>query len=223
LEDFSLANDLAAQNPDKLKAMQDLFMAEAEKYHVLPIDDRVLERTNAALVGRPTLLGDRTSVSYFEGMKAMGVDIFIDLRNKGYSITADVDVNANGNGVIVCQGGRFGGLSLYLKNGKPAFTYNYLGLESTDVMAPQPLKAGKYQIVYNFKYDGGGPGKGGIGTITVNGNKVAEKRIERTQPGLFSVDDLADVGIDDGTWVADYGADSKFNGKIGKVTIEQKK
>jgi arylsulfatase len=156
-------------------------------------------------------------------MKAMGVDIFIDLRNKGYSITADVDVNANGNGVIVCQGGRFGGLSLYLKNGKPAFTYNYLGLESTDVMAPQPLKAGKYQIVYNFKYDGGGPGKGGIGTITVNGNKVAEKRIERTQPGLFSVDDLADVGIDDGTWVADYGADSKFNGKIGKVTIEQKK
>ena len=223
LEDFSLANDLAAQNPDKLKAMQDLFMAEAEKYHVLPIDDRVLERTNAALVGRPTLLGDRTSVSYFEGMKAMGVDIFIDLRNTAYTITADVEVKANSNGVIVCQGGRFGGLSLYVKNGKPAFTYNYLGLESTDVMASQPLQPGKYQIVYDFKYDGGGPGKGGIGTITVNGSKVVEKRIERTQPGIFSVDDLADVGIDEGTHVADYGASSEFNGKISNVTIERKK
>jgi arylsulfatase A-like enzyme len=222
-EDFSLANDLAAENPDKLKALQDLFMAEAEKYHVLPIDDRRLERTNALLMGRPVLLGDRTSVSYFAGMKAMGVDVFIDLRNTAYTITADVEVKANGNGVIVCQGGRFGGLSLYIKNGKPAFTYNYLGMESTDVMAPQPLKAGKYQIVYDFKYDGGGPGKGGIGTITVDGNKVVEKRIERTQPGLFSVDDLADVGVDDGTWVADYGTSSAFNGKIGKVTIEQKK
>ena len=153
----------------------------------------------------------------------MGVDIFIDLRNTAYTITADVEVKANGNGVIVCQGGRFGGLSLYVKNGKPAFTYNYLGLESTDIMASQPLKPGKYQIVYDFKYDGGGPGKGGIGTITVNGNKVVEKRIERTQPGIFSVDDLADVGIDEGTHVADYGASSKFNGKINNVTIERKK
>ncbi len=222
-EDFSLANDLAANDPEKLKEMQDLFMAEAEKYHVLPIDDRVLERTNAALVGRPVLLGDRTSVTYYQGMKALGVDIFIDLRSIAYAITADVVVKANGNGVIVCQGGRFGGLSLYLKNGKPAFTYNYLGMESTDVMASQPLKPGKYEIVYDFKYDGGGPGKGGIGTITIDGNKVAEKRIERTQPGIFSVDDLADIGVDDGTWVANYGTSSEFNGEIGKVTIEQKK
>ncbi len=164
-EDFSLANDLAAQNADKLKAMQDLFMKEAEKYHVLPLDDRLLERTNAALMGRPTVMGDRTSVTYGEGMKGMGVDIFIDLRNTSYTITADVEVKANGNGVIVCQGGRFGGLSFYMKNGKPAFTYNYLGLESMNVMAPQALKAGKYQLVYDFKYDGGGPGKGGLATI----------------------------------------------------------
>lgn len=222
-EDFSLANDLSAQNPDKLMAMQDLFMAEAEKYHVLPIDDRVVERTDAVLAGRPVLMGDRTSVTYYEGMKGMGVDIFIDLKNMPYTITADVEVKASGNGVIVCQGGRFGGLSLYMKNGKPAFTYNYLGMESTDVMASQPLKPGKYQIVYDFNYDGGGPGKGGTGTITVDGNKVAEKRIERTQANFFSVDDLADVGVDDGTWVADYGTSSKFNGKIGKVTIEQRK
>ena len=222
-EDFSLSNDLASQDPEKLKAMQELFMAEAEKYHVLPIDDRLMERTSAALVGRPTVLGDRTCMTLGEGMKGMGVDVFLDLRNKSYTITADVEVKTAGNGVIVCQGGRFGGLSFYLKNGKPAFSYNFLGMESTHIMASQVLKPGKYQLVYDFKYDGGGPGKGGIGTITVNGSKAAEGRIARTQPGIFSVDDLADVGVDDGTWVADYGASAKFNGKIGKVTLEQKK
>jgi len=195
-------------------------MKEAEKYHVLPIDDRLMIRTNAKAVGRPVLLGDRTSVSYFEGMRGMGVDIFIDLRNTSYIINADVEVSANGNGVIVCQGGRFGGLALYLKNGKPEFTYNFLGLESTSITSSQSLQPGKYKIVYDFKYDGGGNGKGGVGTITVNGNKVAEVKLMRTQPGIFSVDDLADVGIDDGTWVADYGSSSKFNGKINKVNIE---
>jgi arylsulfatase len=222
-EDFSLANDLSAQHPDKLKDMQGLFMEEAEKFHVLPIDDRLLERTNAALMGRPTVLGDRNSVTLGEGMKGMGVDIFIDLRSTAYTITAEVAVNANGNGVIVCQGGRFGGLSFYMRNGKPAFSYNYLGLESTQIISSQALTVGKYQLVYDFKYDGGGMGKGGIGIITVNGKKVAEKRIEKTQPGIFSVDDLADVGTDDGTHVADYGASAKFSGKIASVTIERKK
>jgi hypothetical protein len=136
---------------------------------------------------------------------------------------ADVEIGANGNGVIVCQGGRFGGLSFYIKNGKPSFTYNFLGLESTTITASQALKPGKYTLVYDFKYDGGGPGKGGIGTLLVNGNKVGEGRINRTQPGIFSVDDLADVGLDEGTPVADYGMSSKFNGKLNTVTIEQKK
>ena len=145
-EDFSLSNDLAAQNPEKLKEMQALFMKEAEKYHVLPLDDRLLERTNAELMGRPTVMGNRTSVTYGEGMKGMGVDIFIDLRNKSYTITAEVAVDANGNGVMVCQGGRFGGLSFYIKNGKPAFTYNYLGMESTDIIAGQALKPGNYLL-----------------------------------------------------------------------------
>lgn len=219
-EDFSLARDVAAQNQEKLTALQDLFMKEAEKYHVLPLDDRLLIRTDAKAVGRPVLLGDRTSVTYYEGMKAMGVDIFIDLRNISYKITADVEISENGNGVILCQGGRFGGLSLYVKDGKPAFTYNFLGLESTQIIADQPLKPGKYSVVFNFTYDGGGPGKGGTGTISVNGDKVAEKLLTRTQPGIFSVDDLADIGIDEGTPVADYGASSKFNGTIGKVTVE---
>ena len=222
-EDFSLANDLSAINPDKLKDMQTEFMKEAEKYHVLPLDDRLLERTNAELMGRPTVMGNRTKVTYGEGMKGMGVDVFIDLRNKSYTITAEVAIDANGNGVIVCQGGRFGGLSFYLKNGKPAFTYNYLGLESTDIIAPEALKPGNHKLVYDFKYDGGGMGKGGVGAITVNGKKVVEKRIEKTQPGIFSVDDLADIGIDEGTRVADYGSSSKFTGKIEYVTMEQKK
>ena len=222
-EDFSLANDLASQNPDKLKTMQDLFMKEAEEYHALPIDDRSLERMNATAMGRPTLMEGRTSVTYGEGMKGMGIDIFIDLRNTAYTMTADLEVGANGNGVIVCQGGRFGGLTFYVKSGKPAFTYNFMGLESTTIAAPQALKPGKYTVMYDFKYDGGGPGKGGVGTISVNGNKVAEGRINRTQPGIFSVDDMADVGMDEGTMVANYGGPSKFNGKLNKVTIEQKK
>ncbi len=222
-EDFSLANDLSAMNPDKLKEMQGLFMEEAEKYHVLPLDDRLLERTNAEMMGRPTVMGARNTVTYGEGMKGMGVDVFIDLRNTAYTITSEVAVNANGNGVIVCQGGRFGGLSFYLKNGKPAFSYNYLGMESTQIIAAEALKPGNYILVYDFAYDGGGLGKGGVGTISVNGKKVAEKRIEKTQPGIFSVDDLADVGIDDGTHVADYGSSSKFSGKINYVTIERRK
>jgi len=220
-KDFSLTNDLASKNGDKLKTMQDLFMQEAEKFHVLPIDDRLLERTNAELMGRPTVMGNRNTITYGEGMKGMGVDIFIDLRGKSYTITSEVSVNAKGNGVIVCQGGRFGGLSFYIKEGKPSFTYNYLGMQSFDVVSDLVLKPGNYKLVFEFKSDGG-LGKGGIGTITVNDKKVVEKRIEKTQPGIFSVDDLADIGVDHGTHVADYGASSKFNGKIEYVTIEKK-
>ncbi|MCC6413653.1 MAG: arylsulfatase [Saprospiraceae bacterium] len=223
LEDFSLSNNVAAKYPEKLKEMQGLFVKQAIMYHVLPIDDRTLERTNAALMGRPTIMEGRNTMTLGEGMKGMGVDIFIDLRNTAYTITADVEIGDKGNGVIVCQGGRFGGLSFYIKDGKPAFSYNYLGLQSYHVMASKPLKAGKYKLVYDFKYDGGGMGKGGVGTITANGGKVAEARLEKTQPGIFSVDDLADVGLDEGTSVADYGASSKFNGKINKVVIQVKK
>jgi arylsulfatase len=222
-EDFSLSNNVAAQNADKLKELQDLFMKEAERFHVLPIDDRLLERTVAKAVGRPTLMGERTSVTLGEGMKGMAVDVFIDTRGTSYTITADVDVNANGNGVIVCQGGRFGGFSFYVKNGKPMFTYNFLGLESYTVASAQALKPGKHTLVYDFKWDGGNPFAGGTGTITVDGTKSGENKIGKTQPGIFSVDDLADVGTDDGTHVADYGKSSKFNGKLGKVKIETHK
>jgi len=221
-EDFSLANNIASQNPAKLKELQDLFMKEGEKYHVLPIDDRLFERTNAKLVGRPTVMGDRTSLTLGEGMRGMGVDIFIDTRNTSYTISSDIDVKANSNGVMVCQGGKFGGFSFYLKNGKPKFTYNFLGLQSYNIVSSQTLKPGKHNVVYSFSYDGGGMGKGGTGIITIDGAKVAEGRIEKTQPGIFSVDDLADVGTDEGTWVTDYGSAAHFTGHLNKVTIDTK-
>lgn len=222
-EDFSLSKDLSSTQPEMLKTLQALFMKEAEKYHVLPLDDRLLERTNAALMGRPTVMGDRKSVTYGEGMKGMGVDIFIDLRNVSYTIDADVTVAENGKGVIVAQGGRFGGLSFYLQDGKPMFSYNYLGLQSFHVAGDKPLSPGKYQLRYEFAYDGGGMGKGGMGTIFVNGQKYAEARIGRTQAGIFSVDDLADIGLDEGTPVGSYPVPFKFKGKIDKVKIDVKK
>jgi len=219
-EDFSLSTDVASQNTDKLKELQALFMSEAEKYHVLPIDDRLLIRTDAKAVGRPDVMGERTSITYGEGMKGMAVDIFINTRNTSYTMTADVEVAANGNGVIVCQGGRFGGFSFYIKGGKPMFTYNYLGLESYTVSSTMAFKPGKHTIVYDFKYDGGGPGKGGVGSFTIDGTKFGEGRIDKTQPGIFSVDDLADVGTDDGTPVANYGGSAHFNGHLENITIE---
>jgi arylsulfatase A-like enzyme len=219
-DDFSLSSNLASSNADKLKELQDVFMKEGEKYHVLPVDDRLAERLDAKSVGRPTVMDGRNSVTFGEGMKGMGVDIFISTRNTSYTITADVEVTTNTNGVMVCQGGRFGGFSFYLKNGKPTFTYNYLGLESYTVAGSRPLKPGKHKLVYDFKYDGGGPGKGGTGSLMVDGAKAGEGRIAKTQPGIFSVDDLADIGTDDGTSVANYGGSAKFDGKLERVRIE---
>lgn len=218
--DFSLANNLAAQHPDKLEELQKKFLVEAEKYHVLPIDDRVLERTNAAAVGRPTVMEGRNKMVLHEGMVALGTDIFIDLRNKSYKITAKIDVPAAANGSLICQGGRFGGLSLLMREGRPAFAYNFLGLESTVIQADKVIPAGKHTLVYEFAYAGGGMGKGGVGTLTVDGVKIGEGELKRTQPGIFSVDDLADVGVDLGTPVTDYGRGSKFTGKIEEIVVE---
>jgi arylsulfatase len=223
--DFSLANDLVAKNPAKLKEMQDLFMKEAVKYRVLPIDDRLMERLNAKLVGRPDLIGDRTSLTLHAGMKGMSENVFPNIKNRSLTITADVEVPQGGaDGVVLAQGGRFGGWSLYFKDGRPVYTYNFLGLQRFNVGATQAVPAGKATVRFDFAYDGGGPGKGGLGTIFVNGTKVAEARIERTQPGIFSADETADVGEDDATPVTDdYKAyDNKFTGKILKVTVDLK-
>jgi arylsulfatase len=224
--DFSLANDLAKTNPAKLKEMQDLFLKEAEKYRVLPIDDRSIERVNAALVGRPDLMAGRTSLTVYEGMIGMSENVFINTKNSSHTITAEVEIpKGAANGAILAQAGRFGGWSLYLKNGKPTYTYNFLGLTRFTVASPTPIPPGKATIRYEFAYDGGGLAKGGMGTIFVDGRKVAEGRIERTQPMIFSADEGADVGEDGETPVVeDYGipAPYKFTGKIAKVTIDLK-
>jgi arylsulfatase len=222
--DFSLANDLAVKYPEKLKEMQALFIKEAEKNNVLPIDDRIFERMIASMVGRPDLMGGRTSLTLAEGMTGMMENVFINVKNKSKTITAEVEVPASGaNGAILAQGGRFGGWALYVKDGIPAYDYNFLGLKQYSVSAAKSLAAGKATIKFDFAYDGGGLGKGGTGTLFVNGEKVAEGRIEHTQPWIFSADETADVGIDLGTPVVEaIGAEakSKFTGKIYKVAID---
>jgi len=222
-EDFSSANDLAAKNPEKLNELQELFLKEAVKNQVLPIDDRALERTNATLVGRPDLMAGRTSLTVFEGMTGMTENVFINTKNRSHSITAEVQVPEGGaNGVILAQAGRFGGFSLYLKDGKPTYAYNFLGLQTNKVASAKAVPAGKATIRFEFTYDGGGLGKGGTGTILVNGEKVAEGRIERTQAMAFSADEGADVGLDGETPVTDdyQPGHNKFTGKIHKVTVE---
>jgi len=224
-KDFSLVNDLAAANPAKLKELQDLFIQEAIKYRALPIDDRTVERVNAAIAGRPDLMGDRTSLTLSEGMDSMSENVFINIKNRSHSITADVEIPKDGaNGVILAQGGRFGGWSLYLKDGIPTYTYNFIGLQEFKVAASKAMAPGKATIRMNFDYDGGGVGKGGTATILVNGEKVASGRIERTQPVIFSADETAGVGKDDATPVtADYKErDNAFTGKIHKVVVDVK-
>jgi len=221
--DFSLANDLAAQNPAKLAELQERFLTEAVKYNVLPIDDRVIERVNAKLAGRPDLMGDRTSLTLGAGMKGMSENVFINTKNRSFTITAEVEIPKGGaNGVILAQGGRVGGFSLYFKDGKPIFHYNWVGMQRFTIAATQAVPPGQATIRFEFAYDGGGLGKGGLGTIFVNDKKVAEGRIEKTQPMVFSADETADVGADDAMPVTeDYKkGDNEFTGRIHKVRID---
>lgn len=225
-EDFSLVNDLSEKHPEKLKELQDLFLVEAEKYQVLPIDDRTVERVNAAVAGRPDLMAGRTSLTLAEGMVGMTENIFINIKNKSKTITAEVEVPADGgNGTIIAQGGRFGGWSLYVLDGKPAYDYNFIGLQRFTIASTEKLPKGKSTIKFVFDYDGGGMAKGGDATLYINDKKVGEGRIPHTQPMIFSADETADVGIDLATPVVETigcEKESKFTGSIPKVTVEVK-
>jgi Sulfatase len=224
--DFSLANDLAAKNPKKLAEMQKIFLQEAAKYGVLPMDDRVFERLDPAAVGRPDLMGGRKSLVLAEGMTGMMEGVFVNVKNRSKTITAEIEVpEGAANGTLIAQGGRFGGWSLYVKDGVPAYDYNFLGLQRFSVAAAKKLAPGKHTLVFDFAYDGGGLSKGGMGTLLVDGEKVGEGRIGVTQAGLFSADETADVGIDLGTPVVEaIGAEAKsrFTGRIPKLTVEVK-
>jgi len=226
-EDFSLANNLADKYPEKLVEMEALFMSEGEKYHALPIDDRVIARMNPAIAGRPDLLGDRTSLTLYDGMDGMMENTFMNVKNRSKTITAKVDIPEDGaNGVILAQGGRFGGWALYMKDGKPIYTYNFLGLERFTVASESTVPVGAATIVLDFVYDGGGLGKGGMATLSVDGETVAKGRVEKTQPLVFSADETADVGLDNQTPVAEGigigREETRFTGKIHKVTLDVK-
>ncbi|MBK6483125.1 MAG: arylsulfatase [Chitinophagaceae bacterium] len=219
-EDFSQANNLAEKNPEKLEELKKKFMEEAVKYNVLPIDDRSIERFDPVIAGRPDLMNGRTKLILYEGAKGIPENAFINVKNTSLSITAEVEVPANASGVILCQGGDFGGWSFYIIDGKPSYTYNWVGLEFYTVSSTQKLAPGKHTLTFDFAYDGG-RGGGGTGTISADGNKIAEQKIAKTNSNTFGIDESADVGTDENTPVTPvYARKEKFTGKINKVTVE---
>ena len=172
-------------------------------------------------------MAGRNSLMLYEGMEGMMENTFINIKNKSFSITADLIIPKNGaNGSILCQGGRFGGWSLYMKDEKPEFTYNFLGLDRYVISSSQKLPEGPVTVKFDFEYDGDGAGKGGDGTLYVNGKEAGNARIEKTQPNIFSADETADVGLDNQTPVAlgiGYGPEeTKFTGTINKIIVEIK-
>ena len=224
--DFSLTKNLASEQPEKLKELQALFEKEAIANNVYPLDDRVFERFNAATAGRPDLMGDRTSLTLSHGMDGILENTFLNVKNRSKTIVADVNLQGDDSGVILAQGGKFGGWALYMNEGKPAYTYNYFGLERYTVESPNAITNGEAEIKLAFDYDGNGTGKGGTASLFVDGQQVAQSRIEKTIPNVFSADETADVARDDATQVADLVFNdsdaSEFTGYVKKVTINIK-
>jgi arylsulfatase A-like enzyme len=221
--DWTQAHDLAAEMPDKLAELQRQWLIEATRYQVLPLDDRRAERMIPATAGRPTLIKGDTQV-LFPGM-AMGENTVVDIKNKSYAVTANVTIPESGaTGVIIAQGAKFGGWAIYALEGKLKYIYNFLGLDMYEVETPDPLPAGDHQVRLEFAYDGGGLGKGGTATLYLDGDKIAEGRVEKTHASIFSADSTALVGNKFG---APVGPDLKvegtpFNGSIKGVQIDLK-
>jgi arylsulfatase A-like enzyme len=223
--DWTQSKDLAKENPEKLAELQRLFLIEATKYSVLPLDDRTFERFNADLAGRPQLVvGD--SQILFGGMARLSESSIVVTHNKSYSLTAEIEVPESGaSGVIVAIGGSIGGWSLYALNGKLKHCYNFFGIERYIAEGSQPIPAGTHQVRMEFAYDGGGLAKGGNVSLFVDGNKDGEGRVEQTVPMLFSADETCDVGKETGSAVSpDYGpTGNEFSGKVNWVQIDLEK
>jgi arylsulfatase len=221
-EDWTQAHDLAKENPQKLAELQRLFLLEAGKYNVFPLDDRRVERFNADMAGRPQLIRGRSQL-LFGGMGRLSENSIVVIKNKSHAVTAQVVVpEAGAQGVIVAQGGAFGGWSLYVSDGRPAYCYNLFGLQQFKVYGEQPIPAGEHQVRMEFAYDGGGLAKGGTVTLYLDGTKVGEGRVNATVPMAFSADETTDVGRDTATPVSDdYGPkDSAFTGRVRWVQID---
>ncbi|MGC4001954.1 MAG: arylsulfatase [Pirellulales bacterium] len=222
-DDFSQANDLAAKNPEKLRQLQDLWWIEAAKYDVLPLDWRGTIRMNAEAMGRPSLIRGRNSMTYYPGTIGLPDAASPSMTNKSWTITADIDAAEKSSGMIVTHGGLEGGYGLYLNDGKPTFVYNFLGTERITFAGKDALPKGKTQLVVDFKYDGGGMGKGGAITVTANGKTVASGRMEKTIPIQMSLGEGLDIGEDVGSAVDfTYKLPFKFTGTIDKVNVELK-
>jgi arylsulfatase A-like enzyme len=218
-DDFSQAVNLADKEPKKLRELQDLFWIEAAKYNVLPLDNRKGERLDVS--NRPSLTRGRSVFTYYDGQKRIPEGTAPDLKNKSFKIAADVDIPAAGaDGVIATQGGRTNGWGLYLLQGKPVFHYNLAGVQRFTVAGKEKLAPGKHVVLVDFKYDGGGIGKGGTVTINVDEKPVAKGRVDRTYAFRVSLDETLDIGEDTGTPVSeDYRVPFKFTGKLNRVLI----
>ena len=223
-EDFSESENLVTRNPDKLKELQAVFDREAKKFNVYPLDSSLAERLDPSI--RPNLTRGRSVFTYYPGMIRIPEATAPNVRNTSYSVTAEVEVPEGGaNGVLATQGGRFGGWGLLLLDGKPMFVHAFSNQEQHKyrIAANQKLSPGKHTVRFDFKYDGGGIGKGGTGTLLVDGQQVAQGRIERTIRYRFSLDETFDVGEDTGTAVIDDYAEQlpyKFTGTLAKLTID---
>jgi arylsulfatase A-like enzyme len=220
-EDYSQANDLAAKMPDKLREMQELFLVEAAKYQVFPLDNDIIQRL---LAPRPSYIAGRTEFSYSRELTGTPNSNAPNILAKSYTITAEIEVPAAGSadGMIVTDGGRFGGYGLYLLKGKPVFTYNLLALEKFRWEGQEPLAPGKHTLEFDFRYDGPGMAKGGSGVLKVDGKEVATKSIPHTIPAIMTIDETLDIGSDTRTPVddADYQVPFRFTGTLGKVSFK---
>jgi arylsulfatase A-like enzyme len=225
-DDWTQSRNTAKENPKKLQELQRLFLIEAAKYNVLPLDDRRVERLNADLAGRPQLIRGNTQI-LFGGMGRLTEHSIVVMKNKSYSVTAEIQVPEKNaaNGVIVAQGGSVGGWSLYAVDGKLKHCYNFFGIKRFYTESKQAIPAGTHQVRMEFKYDGGGLAKGGKVNLYIGGKPVGEGRIDQTQPMLFSADETCDVGKQYGSAVAeDYGTrGNEFNGDVNWVQIDLEK
>jgi arylsulfatase len=221
--DWTQSNDVASENPKMLERLQTLFISEAVRYNVLPLDDRRSERFDPDRAGRPQLVKGNTQL-LFGGMGRLSESSVINIKNKSHAVTCVVVVpEGGGHGTIIAQGGRYGGWTVYLtEDGRPAYCYNLFGLERFKVYGSEPLAAGEHQVRMEFDYDGGGVGQGGTATIFVDGTEVGSGRVDNTVPGVFSADETTDLGNDTATAVTDDldRSTMKFSGRVRWVQID---
>jgi hypothetical protein len=218
--DWTQARDLAAEHPDKLHELQRLWLIEAARHGVLPLDDRSAVRLNPETAGRPQLVHGNRQV-FFAGMGRLTESSVVNIKNKSHAVTAEVAVNGHpANGVLIAQGGSIGGWSLYVKDGKPKYCYNLLGIQEFHIDGDREIPTGTHQVRMEFTYDGGGLGKGGDVALYIDGIKTGEGHVDATAAMIFSADDTCDIGTESGALVtADYPNPREFNGDINWVEI----